>query len=82
MNLLLEKRSKQMGKILTTRDIDVSRAEIPKKLKQKTTKDIDVKYLGEGEPLKGPTGPMITTHNIEKFQKKAKKKRVIKRKKK
>lgn len=72
----------KMGKILTTRDIDVSRVVVPKKLKQKTTKDIDVKTLGEGEPLKAPTGPLITTHNIEEFQKKAKKKKAIKRKKK
>ena len=64
-----------MGKILTTRDIDVSRVIVPKKLKQKTTKDIEVKYLGEGEPLKAPTGPLITTHNVEEFQKKAKKKK-------
>lgn len=71
-----------MGKILSTRDIDVSRVVVPKKLKQKTTKDIEVKYLGEGEPLKGPTGPLITTHNIEEFQKKAKKKKVAKKKKK
>ena len=71
-----------MGKILTTRDIDVSRDDKPKKLKQKTTKDIEVKYLGKGEPLKGPTGPLITTHNIEEFQKKAKKKKAVKRKKK
>lgn len=64
-----------MGKILTTRDIDVSRVVVTKKLKQKTTKDIEVKYLGEGESLKPATGPMVTTHNIEKFQKKAKKKK-------
>lgn len=61
--------------MITTKDINVSRNDKPKKLKQKTTKDIEVKYLGEGEPLKPATGPMVTTHNIEEFQKKAKKKR-------
>lgn len=71
-----------MGEILTTRDIDVSRVVVTKKLKQKTTKDIEVKSLGEGEPLKPATGPMITTHNIEEFQNKAKKKKTTKRKKK
>jgi len=68
--------------MITTRDIDVSRVVVSKKLKQKTTKDIEVKYLGEEEPLKAPTGPMVTTHNIEEFQKKAKKKRAVKSKKK
>ena len=68
------------NKMITTRDIDVSKNDKTKKLKQKTTKDIDVKSLGEGEPLKPASGPMITTHNIEEFQKKARKKRRKKKK--
>jgi len=63
-----------MGKILTTRDIDVSKVIVPKRLKQVTTKDIEVKYIDVDAPPEAPTGPMITTHNIEEFQKKAKKK--------
>jgi len=64
--------------MITTKDINLKRDE-PKKLKQKTTKDVEVKNLGYGEPLKAGTGPMITTHNIEEFQKKTEiKKRVTK----
>jgi len=77
----MPRKENEMGKILTTRDIDVSRVNVSKKLKQKTTKDIEVSYLGEGEPLKPATGPMVTTHNIEEFQKKAKKKKSRKKKK-
>jgi len=71
----LEKRRNEMGKIITTREIDVSRVTIPERLKRVTTKEIKVKDLGEGEPLKPPAGPLITTHNIEEFEKKAKAKK-------
>jgi len=57
-----------MGKMITTRDIDASEDDSRKKLKQKTTKDINVKHLGQDEPLVGPSGPTITTHNIEEHQ--------------
>lgn len=66
--------------MITTRDINPKRDDKVKKLKQKTTKDIEVKYLGEGEPLKPATGPIVTTYNIEEFQKKARKKKKRKKK--
>jgi len=63
-----------MGKkIFTTRDIDVRFDDRPKKLKQVTTKDIEIKHLGHDEPLVPASGPLVTTHNIEDFQKKTKK---------
>jgi len=70
-----------MGKILTTRDIDVSKVVVSKKLKQVTTKNIEVEYIDKDAPPEAPTGPLITTHNIEKFQKLTKKKAKKKRKK-
>ena len=60
-------------KIFTTRDIDVRFDDRTKKLKQVTTKDIEVKHLGQDEPLVPASGPLITTHNVEDFQKKAEK---------
>jgi len=70
--------------MITTRDINPKKDDSKKKLNQKTTRDIDVENLGYGKPLKPATGPMITTHNIEDFQKKAKtaKIRTVKKKKK
>lgn len=58
--------------MITTRDVDLEEDDSKKRLNQKTTKEIEVKYLGEGEELKPASGPMITTHNIEEFQEKAK----------
>ena len=58
--------------MITTRDVDPKGDDSKKKLNQKTTREIEVKHLGEGEELKPASGPMITTHNIEKFQEKAK----------
>jgi len=60
-------------KIFTTRDIDVDLSRPVKKLKQVITKDIEVKHLGQDEPLVPASGPLVTTHNIEDFQKKAEK---------
>lgn len=56
--------------MITTRDINVKIDKKEKKLKTVTTKDIKLKYP-EG-PLKPAAGPLITTHNIEEFQKKDK----------
>lgn len=64
-----------MGKILTTRDIDISKEGSPKKLISKTTKDVEVKYIDKDAPPEAPEGPLVTTHNVEEFQKKAKKKK-------
>lgn len=64
--------SEEERKMITTRDIDVSKNDSRKRLKLKTTKEINVKSLGDGEPLKPPAGPSITTHNIEEHQAKAK----------
>lgn len=58
--------------MITTKNINVkSDSQRGKKLVHKTTKEISVKNLGDGEPIVGPAGPMITTHNIEEFDKKA-----------
>lgn len=65
--------------MITTREIDAKKDDSKKKLKIKTTKEIEVKYIDKGPP-QPPTGPMITTHNIEEFQKKAKKKKRVKKK--
>jgi len=63
--------------MITTRNINAKKdshkkdSQRGKKLGYKMTKDISVKNLGEGQPLVGPAGPLITTHNIEEFSKKA-----------
>jgi len=68
------KEATKKNKIVTTRDINVILDEGPKKLKIETTKNIEVKYIDTDAPHEGPKGPMVTTHNVEEFQKKAKKK--------
>ena len=73
MSLLLVRRNKMGRKIFTTRDVDVRFDDRQKKLKQVTTKEIEVKHLGQDEPLVPASGPLITTHNIEDFQKPKKK---------
>jgi hypothetical protein len=58
--------------MITTRNINATiDKQRGKKLRYKTTKNIGVKNLGDGKPLVAPAGPMITTHNIEEFDKKA-----------
>jgi len=58
--------------MITTRNINAKKdSQRGKKLGYKTTGGISVKNLGEGQPLVGPAGPLITTHNIEEFSKKA-----------
>ena len=55
--------------MITTRNIDAKKdSQRGKKLGHVTTKNISVKNLGEGKPLVGPAGPLITTHNIEDAQ--------------
>jgi len=56
--------------MITTRNINAKKdSQRGKKLGYKTTGGISVKNLGEGQPLVGPAGPLITTHNIEEFSK-------------
>lgn len=58
--------------MITTKNINVKRdSQQGKKLGHKTTKEISVKNLGTDEPIVAPAGPMITTHNIEDYDKKA-----------
>jgi len=58
--------------MITTRNINAKEdSQRGKKLGYKSTKGISVKNLGEGQPLVKPAGPMITTHNVEEFSKKA-----------
>lgn len=63
------------SKMVTTRDINVILDGGAKKLERTTTKTIEVKYIDKDGPPEAPKGPMITTHNIEKFQKKPKAKK-------
>jgi len=58
--------------MITTKDIAMAKPGKDKKIKVLTTKDIDVSPKPTEDPV-APTGPFITTHNIEQFQKKVKK---------
>lgn len=58
----------------TTKDLPREKEGKPKPLKFVTTKDIEVKYLGDDEkPLEPAKKPMVTTHNIHIMEAKAKK---------
>ena len=61
------------SKMVTTRDINVILDNRPKKLTIVTTKNINPKYIDKDGPPEAPKDPMITTHNIEQFQKKTEK---------
>ena len=56
----------------TTKDLPKEKEGKPKNLKFVTTKDIEVKYLGDDEkPLEPAKKPMVTTHNIHIMERKA-----------